>query len=62
MPGPMHNNERRTVGDRPDPNGNPRKANRKSSKRLKRRQDGFNAGKPGEGLLCHMPGSTNHKK
>lgn len=62
MPGPQHNNEKRTSGARPDPQGNARKAERKQSKRLAARVEAFNPGKAGEGLLCHKPGSQNRKK
>lgn len=61
MPGPNHGTPRK-AGDRPDPNGNPRKGERKQTKRLAARIAAFNSGKSGEGLLCHTPGSQNRKK
>ena len=56
MPGPRHATPRRP-GNRPDPEGNPRKENRKAAARLAART----ASAPlGAGFT--MPGSQNRKK
>lgn len=62
MPGPKHNNEKRTAGPRPDPNGNPRKANRKIAKRLAARIAGFSKSNDKYAGGFHVAGSQNRKK
>lgn len=63
MPGPKHATPRRP-GNRPDPNGDARKPNRKGAARLAKRQAIFDAIKPGDPALGGMtrPGSQNRNK
>lgn len=56
MPGPKHQTPR-NPGPRLDPEGNPRKANRRQAARLSRRQT---AAVHGDGF--HFPGSQNRNK
>lgn len=56
MPGPKHNTPR-TAGNRPDRQGNPRKANRKQAARLAARLEGAP-----HGDQFTKPGSQNRKK
>lgn len=63
MPGPK-SNRKSSPGNRPDPNGNARKPNRKAAARLKARQENrVNPKTPVEhGFDMHVPGSQNRRK
>ena len=61
MPGPKHGTPRRP-GNRPDPNGDPRKPNAKQAKRLKARQNEYQPVMPNSRFKCHVPGSQNRNK
>jgi hypothetical protein len=61
MPGPKHGTPRK-AGDRPDPNGNARKPNRKQAAKLAKRREGFVNRNTQNGQEMHLPGSQNRKK
>jgi hypothetical protein len=62
MPGPK-SDRKSSPGERPDPNGNARKPNRKGKARLKARREDYDTRKaPEHGFDMHRPGSQNRKK